>query len=143
METQAFIPHRDIILKMTKLSKKLILLYNSENFSEGRLFPVFPLWSFADDFPVDCNQVWIDFPVLTESEYFFPVRFFSEKGKHDFKITFAKVHGQIKKTPDFKTLSEIQRDFPIKVGCYKTGTAINEKNSWHLFDEKWHKIQYW
>ncbi|MBQ2601052.1 MAG: hypothetical protein II584_01495 [Treponema sp.] len=143
MQTQTMIPHRDVVLKIIRSSKKIIGDFNSENLPGCRAIPVFPLWSFAESFPEDVFEVKVENPKLDGTTFYFPLVFCTE-GKPDvrteFRIVFARISGDPHGIAPYTPPTETAVDFPLNVSCYRTGTAVIEDNSWKLFDEKWHKI---
>ena len=146
MQTKALIPHRDIILKISRCSKKIITDFNKDNSPDFKAFPVFPFWVVSEKIPDDNFRVSICSPVFDGNDFYFPVNIGdsqSESPDTDFKIIFARIRkcGCESKSPDAeKLLKNCGTEFPLSVPCYKTGTALIENNSWKLFDEKWHKL---
>ena len=145
MQTKALIPHRDIILKISRCSKKIIMDFNKDNSPEFKAFPVFPFWVVSENLPDDMSRVSICRPVFDGTDFYFPVDIGSAQSESqdaDFKIIFARIRksGCGSNSPDAGSLlTNCGMTFPMSVPCYKTGTALIENNSWKLFDEKWHK----
>ena len=139
MQTQALVPHRDAVLKLSRFSKKIIYSFNKENHPGNFAFPIFPLWSFADFFPDTVTKAEILFPKSDGKNFYFPPELWNGDLKREYRINFAAIHcGTENAMPNMD--DGFCSEFPLSVPCYKTGLAVIENNSWKIFDEKWFKI---
>ena len=114
MQTQALIPHRDVVLRLSRFSKKIIYSFNKENLHKNFAYPIFPLWSFADFFSDTVTKAEILFPKSDGKNFYFPLELWSGESKHEYRINFAAIHcGTENALPDMD--DGFCAEFPLSV----------------------------
>ena len=113
MQTKALIPHRDVLLKISRCSKKIIMDFNKDNSPEFKAFPVFPFWVVSENLPDDMSRFSICRPVFDGTDFYFPVDIGSAQSESqdaDFKIIFARIRKSGLKTTSPSPLAKMSNN---------------------------------
>lgn len=136
----AYIPHKDILLRLSQMQKNIIFTYNRKKTPLEFLFPQYPLFAFTPEPENIVNKKLescsILAPKLEDCQLYFPFVLKYADGSHDnLQIVFATSKQPIKKAP------EINSDaFPLQLRVFRKARAVLECNSWQIFDDKWVKV---
>ena len=146
----AYIPHKDMLLALSKMQRSIIRACNKETLPESFLIPQYPHFAFDKEKestenknPCSCRVL---FPETDGMQVYFPfVLEYADGTQRKMKIiiaTLSKIVSRETLYDKIKNAPEIDADaFPLKLRIFRKAQALVECNSWQIFNDKWFKLQ--